>query len=897
MPPHLDSLSHAALRAGSLMLVQSAILVGVLWTVDRIVGHRMRAALRHALWMLVVFKLLLPPSLLLPTGAGFWLGRWLADPVVEPTAPRLTVTTPSSIPSPQAIAELASPAVPSRIHPPDSAVFLCLAWGIGSLVLVALMLRRHRVIRSLLRHAVPAPPRFDAPLRAAAAELNLQAIPGLRLTLTNHSPAVCGLFRPTILLPAALAESLDPASLRDVLLHEVAHIRRRDLPANLLQSVVQTLWWWNPLVWMANARIRALREQAVDERVMTLGTHNAPTYPQTLIAIARHCTASPALALSFIGILERPTGLGTRIKRLIEVPLPTRAELGISGWIAVAVAALVALPMAYARRVERAPSFPSALPAVDLLLSTNSTDFTVNGDHTVTRAQLPAELKRLAAANGGALMPVLRADPRVPVTLRLDALIRIGEAGISSVFYETSIPNPPKGITSFGTRLATHPLTSSGTNRVVVLGILNDGEDYAIDGTRLSAPLSEASVRLEAALREHIRWLVPSVSLVIEMTWKTKPDQLHAVLIGAERLGFHEIALAYNDTILSAAAYSPPTVASVLGDPQFRTVVNNLGENPTSTPPTNAAPSLYTRTFRVNPVNFASALSSVLGSTLPEPGKQDPPAPTGWAMQAAVRDFLVAAGARFPNGAENFDPSGASDRGALFYNDRTGILFVRATKEDLAIVESALQVLNVAPPQIRIEAQFLELDADVVQKHLDAQYRLRTDGASPTPGAPAKALPGPTFTGLLADEEHRALLAALRSEPGTKFLAKPNVITLSGRQAQIQVADLVPVVDRAANKTNMVPIGPTFDVIPYVTADDKGIDLTMIASLSQLDGPTDDPQHPPVINTRSMTTSAITRSGQTLVLAGASGSGAHRRELLVFVTATIVDPAGNPAKP
>jgi type II secretory pathway component HofQ len=46
----------------------------------------------------------------------------------------------------------------------------------------------------------------------------------------------------------------------------------------------------------------------------------------------------------------------------------------------------------------------------------------------------------------------------------------------------------------------------------------------------------------------------------------------------------------------------------------------------------------------------------------------------------------------------------------LFFNDRTGILFVRATLSDLDVIEKAIQILNVAPPQVEIEARFAEID-------------------------------------------------------------------------------------------------------------------------------------------------------------------------------------------
>ena len=56
--------------------------------------------------------------------------------------------------------------------------------------------------------------------------------------------------------------------MRAVLLHELIHLRRRDVWLNFLQALLQIFYWWHPLVWLANARIRRVREEAVDDAVM-----------------------------------------------------------------------------------------------------------------------------------------------------------------------------------------------------------------------------------------------------------------------------------------------------------------------------------------------------------------------------------------------------------------------------------------------------------------------------------------------------------------------------------------------------------------------------------------------------------------------------------------------------
>src|SRR5262249_39555006 len=95
-------------------------------------------------------------------------------------------------------------------------------------------------------------------------------------------------------------------------------------------------------------------------------------------------------------------------------------------------------------------------------------------------------------------------------------------------------------------------------------------------------------------------------------------------------------------------------------------------------------------------------------------------------VQANVRDFFRACGIDFPKldaGEPSIDPAtgfarqttpSPSNAKAIFFNDRTGVLFVRATMADMEIIEQAIAALNFSPPQVTIEAVFIESpDSDV----------------------------------------------------------------------------------------------------------------------------------------------------------------------------------------
>jgi len=181
----------------------------------------------------------------------------------------------------------------------------------------------------------------------------------------------------------------------------------------------------------------------------------------------------------------------------------------------------------------------------------------------------------------------------------------------------------------------------------------------------------------------------------------------------------------------------------------------------------------------------------------------------------------------------------------LFWNDRTGVLLVRATLQDLQIIEEAVQALNETPDQVTIECRFVEIGQDDsralgfdwfmgnfrmgpnggvgVSGGTQPSYSGRPSGSNPfgvfpgTFGVPSQtpnaasdqlitgglrnstagssAVPTlATVTGILTDPQFRVAIKALEQRSGVDILSAPKVTTVSGRQAQIQVIDLQTIV-------------------------------------------------------------------------------------------------------
>ncbi len=394
------------------MFIQSSVLILILLAVDILLRRRVRAVFRYWLWMLVLVKLVLPPSLGSPVSIGAWLGETLEPPQVavhEPSPPQPQMppaewqpqaklgdgTRPDDgiakglgLDTPLADEVLSPLSVPvahrgessfapthARPHPDtttgaseDSHAtiswqgMILVAWAAVVLALLLLLLQRAWFVRGLVAQSRRAgTPRLQAALDQCRSRMGLTRPIAIRVSPNASSPAVCGLLRPVILIPQSLAPRLQPHDLQAVLLHELAHIRRGDLWVNLIQTLLQIVYFYNPLLWLANAMIRRVREQAVDEAVLVAMGETAPDYPETLLHVAKLAFhRRPALSLRLIGVVESKSALRSRIKHILARPFPKTARLGLLGLVAVFLIAAVLLPMAKARPLtDRARSVMS----------------------------------------------------------------------------------------------------------------------------------------------------------------------------------------------------------------------------------------------------------------------------------------------------------------------------------------------------------------------------------------------------------------------------------------------------------------------------------------------------------------------------------------------------------
>ncbi|MHC4638794.1 MAG: M56 family metallopeptidase, partial [Planctomycetota bacterium] len=364
------------------MLIQSSVLIIILLIVDLLVRKKVRAVFRYCIWMLVLVKLVLPTTLSSPTGLGYWFGdkfEFANAEVTEPVEPIEKVPwihkkVEHEIPVQPALSgkldvagnEIKSAEWPRTFVEPqidpvpinsDAAAspvtvslswqgFAFLGWVAAVMAMVLLLIQRMFFVRGLLAQSKTPSGSMTCAFQQCQQQIKIRGKINLKLSPVAASPSVCGLVRPTILIPENLPSKLKAEDLRSILLHELAHIKRGDLWVSLVQTILQIAYFYNPLLWVANAVIRKVREQAVDEMVLVAMGEDADDYPETLLNISRLTFSRPVLSLRLIGVVESKKALSSRIKHILNRPFPKTAKLGIVGLLVIIITAAILLPMA-----------------------------------------------------------------------------------------------------------------------------------------------------------------------------------------------------------------------------------------------------------------------------------------------------------------------------------------------------------------------------------------------------------------------------------------------------------------------------------------------------------------------------------------------------------------------
>jgi len=361
--------------------------------------HRPAAPLRHALWLLVLAKLLLPPLAVGPFGLGrvralavetarSWVSgapreqaptalrhapalaperpaagedidagweevpaRMDLDPdaplaidedpaaaalaMEEPVGPPEAAATPGATPS-QPLAGVA--ALAGRLAPPAAlAVWL----GVALALLASRTARIVRFDRAVRRASRPAPPEARAEAARIAARLGLRRLPEVLAVAGGIPPLLWAPGKPRVLIPEALLEPGAGEALRAALAHELAHVRRRDHWTAWIELLAGCLWWWLPPVAWARREMGTAADEAADAwAVWALGDRK--TYAKSLLEAVAVAAAGPWPAPA----CGRALGERDAIQRRLTMIMRNRLDQRLSppSLALVALAGLLVLP-------------------------------------------------------------------------------------------------------------------------------------------------------------------------------------------------------------------------------------------------------------------------------------------------------------------------------------------------------------------------------------------------------------------------------------------------------------------------------------------------------------------------------------------------------------------------
>jgi beta-lactamase regulating signal transducer with metallopeptidase domain len=375
--------------------VKSVAVMLAAWAVVAML-RRSSAAMRHWVWSAALVGLLMLPALslmlpgwrieLLPSLAGkVDRAPVTSTPVTSNNDTEFPVSASTADFSKQVSAESSSqaakleldpvPATPIRSYEDawpfpipsmlkayrmlksfDWAAAALMFWGIGALLVVArLVAGTFRIWRLAKSASLVRQNSWLALAQALAARLRLRGGVELRKSEQVALPMTWGAWRAVVMLPAEADEW--PQECRSiVLLHELAHVKRRDCLTQNLAQIACALYWFNPLVWLAVRQLHVERELACDDQVLEVGT-KASEYASHLVEIARVFTASEELSPVAVGMAC--SQLESRVRSILDPGVRRRGLGRLSAGLIGAGAVCLVLSLAAVQPWGKATASPA----------------------------------------------------------------------------------------------------------------------------------------------------------------------------------------------------------------------------------------------------------------------------------------------------------------------------------------------------------------------------------------------------------------------------------------------------------------------------------------------------------------------------------------------------------
>ncbi|HEY3853468.1 MAG TPA: M56 family metallopeptidase [Verrucomicrobiae bacterium] len=345
---------------------QAAVVILVVLAAQWIFGRRMSPRLRYGLWLLVAVRLVLPATL--PSNASlFNLSSYLNPTKVA------TLQLPSASSQEAEIGkfnpkqELAQgnsnlSGTPQGFRQRFS--YLAFAWGAGALVMTLCFVVTHfRFSQRVASSRSLIDSRVLNLLEDCRQQMDVCAPVALVETNAVDGPCLFGFLRPRLLLPPGFTQGFSDDELCHVFLHELGHVKRHDIFVGWMMAALQVLHWFNPLVWVAIARIRVDRELACDALALSRSTDSDnQTYGRTILKLLENF-CDPVKAPSLAGIAEDKKQMKERIVMIANFKKTNRAS-ALAALLFIVLGLVTLTDAQQSEKPSAAPTDPQAPPAI-----------------------------------------------------------------------------------------------------------------------------------------------------------------------------------------------------------------------------------------------------------------------------------------------------------------------------------------------------------------------------------------------------------------------------------------------------------------------------------------------------------------------------------------------------
>jgi beta-lactamase regulating signal transducer with metallopeptidase domain len=829
---------------------------------------------RQPVWQQTIWQLTVVCLLLLPASEWTGFGRGMAWYLVGPKREaNHSPTSDFAKAGPVVVRQLALP-LSYRVPPPQKPAVWWLGWvwlagavvvlgrmAAAQILLLTLRLRRDKITNDALRERV----------------LNVARSVGLRRRICllrmpeSISPMAFGILRLNIGLPPEFEARFSATEQDAVLAHELAHLGAMDPLWFLAADFASALLWWHPLAWWVRRSLHVSSELAADEAT-ALVADGPGALAKCLVVLGKEMTAGRGWG--WVGINGGfRSKLGKRVERLMLMP-SGRSRTSASWTSAAAkfaltiiVGAAVVLLSGTIQTAEGESengwreSWINSPGGLLLLATQDQPD--KRKDDTATRIQdgkLFYEMGKLDEAEA-ILVEVMKDDPsNRTAPYFLDLIKEARYVNRERTHKGAIVPIP----------LATNNIVYTRGRRE----ILSKLDRIYFDEVSFDLPLTKVLTQLRAQSQKRDPG-GKGIDFFFVVSQIETPANVPVGAIPVEKptpaVDVSTVQIKISPALSNLRLSDVLNAITMVADQPIKYTVEDYGVVFSAKQAEVAT--LYSKVFHVDPDTFVNGLKNFDGANSSTRGSNrgemlqtevDPRGPAdghdsfggpGPAMKiglSAPRTNTTVASDNllrnyFSNVGINLNEPGKS----IFFNNRTGLLLVRATANDLEIVGKTIEALAQMPPQVTVSAKFVELSQQEGAA-LGFNWFLQTNTTN--------------SSGIMSDPQFRLAMNAIEHKTGEDILGMPRGTIVSGRRIHL-----------GTDK------GPTLDVLPVVGPDGFSIRLAVSASFK---------------SGNQVWQAAASREiwdGDTLVMSQSITNQAARTTKLglVFITVRIIDAAGN----